>query len=153
MRGASVINRLPAALASLLASLLLAAPAYAGDHSLTALRVEQCRKLAEQVGADIALYWAGWARAVLALSEGDPDTACAALAPFVLMFEEHGVPEPIAGFFLPDAIEAMISTAQLGRAERLLTICSRTERSNWCCRNPAAIRSIAGAGRRPFPRA
>ena len=56
-------------------------PAYAGDRSLTTLRVEQCRELAEQVGVDIALYWAGWAYAVLALSEGDPQTADAALGP------------------------------------------------------------------------
>ena len=61
------------------------------------------------------------ARAVLALSEGDAETADAALAPFVPTFEEHGVPEPAGGFFLPDAIEAMISSGQLERAERLLT--------------------------------
>ena len=90
--------------------------AYAGEHSLTTARVEQCRELAGQVGFDISLHWAGWARAVLALSEGDPETADAALAPIVSMFEEHGVPEPIVGFFLPDAIEAMISTGQLERA-------------------------------------
>lgn len=97
-------------------------PAYAGDRALTTARVEQCRELADQVGVDIALYWAGWARAVLALSEGDAETADAALAPFVPIFEEHGVPEPAVGFFLPDAIEAMISSGQLERAERLLTM-------------------------------
>ncbi len=85
-------------------------PAYAGDRALTTARVEQCRELADQVGVDIALYWAGWARAVLALSEGDAETADAALAPFVPTFEEHGVPEPTGGFFLPDAIKTMISS-------------------------------------------
>jgi DNA-binding CsgD family transcriptional regulator len=96
--------------------------AYSGEHALTGARVQECREVADQIGEDIALHWAGWARAVLALSEGDPETACVELAPFVPMFEEHGVPEPITGFFLPDAIEAMISTGQLGRAERLLTM-------------------------------
>jgi DNA-binding CsgD family transcriptional regulator len=102
--------------------------AYAGDRAVTTARVEQCRELADQVGVDIAQHWAGWARAVLALSEGNPQTADAALAPFVPMFEERGVPEPIVGFFLPDAIEAMISTAQLERAERLLTMFEESAR-------------------------
>jgi DNA-binding CsgD family transcriptional regulator len=96
--------------------------AYAGAHALTTTRVEQCQELAEQVGFDISLHWASWARALLGLSEGDPEAADAALAPLVPMFEERGVPEPIIGFFLPDAIEAKISTGQLERAERLLTM-------------------------------
>jgi DNA-binding CsgD family transcriptional regulator len=66
--------------------------------------------------------WAGWALALVALAEGDPEGADAALAPFVPMFEAHGVPEPIACFFLPDAIEAMIATGQIERADRLLAM-------------------------------
>jgi DNA-binding CsgD family transcriptional regulator len=94
--------------------------AYAGDRPLAMARIAKCRELSDRVEADIALQWAGWARAVLALSESDPQAADDVLSEFVPIFEQHGVPDPIVGFFLPDAIEAMISTGQLERAERLL---------------------------------
>ena len=52
---------------------------------------------------------------------GDARAAGAALEPLLPMFEERGLPEPIVGFFLPDAIEALVSLGHLQRAERLLT--------------------------------
>jgi len=36
------------------------------------------------------------------------------------MFDEHGVPEPIRAYFLPDAIEALVALGRLERAEGLL---------------------------------
>jgi hypothetical protein len=56
--------------------------------------------LAGRVGFHIALYWAGWALALLALSQGDA-RAGAALEPLLPMFEERGLPEPIVGFSCP----------------------------------------------------
>ncbi|MDX6490796.1 MAG: hypothetical protein QOD43_1041, partial [Gaiellaceae bacterium] len=96
--------------------------AYAGDRPLALARIANCRELSDRVGLDIAVQWASWARAVLALSESDPHAADAVLSEFVPIFEQHGVPDPIVGFFLPDAIEAMISIGQVDRADRLLTI-------------------------------
>ncbi len=52
---------------------------------------------------------------------GDARAAGAALEPLLPMFEERGLPEPIVGFFLADAIEALVSLGHLQRAERLLT--------------------------------
>ncbi len=103
-------------------------PAYAGNRALAIDRADECRDLADRVGLHVAAFWAGWALALVALAEGDPRGADAALAPFVPMFEAHGVPEPIACFFLPDAIEAMIATAQIERAERLLAMFEESAR-------------------------
>jgi DNA-binding CsgD family transcriptional regulator len=94
--------------------------AYAGERDLATARAEECRAVADRVGLHIAQRWAAWALALLALSQGDAKTAAAALEPLLPMFEEHGVPEPIVGFFLPDAIEALISLGRLQRAEHLL---------------------------------
>jgi DNA-binding CsgD family transcriptional regulator len=96
------------------------AAAFAGDAEECSSRAEACLAAAGRSGFGIAPLWAGWAIALTALAQGDADAADAALAPFVPPFEANGVGEPIIGFFLPDAIEAMIRTGQLDRAERLL---------------------------------
>jgi DNA-binding CsgD family transcriptional regulator len=94
--------------------------AYAGEGDLATARAQECRELASRLSFDLVLHWAGWALALLALSQGDTQAAEAALEPFLPMFEERGLPEPIVGFFLPDAIEALVSLGHLQRAERLL---------------------------------
>jgi DNA-binding CsgD family transcriptional regulator len=96
------------------------AAAYAGERDQATARAEECRELAGRVGLHIGMYWAAWALALLALSQGDAQAAEAALEPLLPMFEERGVPEPIVGFFLPDAIEALIALGRVQRAERLL---------------------------------
>jgi DNA-binding CsgD family transcriptional regulator len=93
--------------------------AYAGDVPLAKSRAEECIALVARTGWRIAVLWASWALGLLALSQGDPRSADAALAPLAMMFEEC-VPEPVRAFFLPDEIEALIGLGQLERAERLL---------------------------------
>ena len=115
--------------------------AYAGNRPLTLARVAECRKLGERAGIDIAMQWAGWARAVLALSEGDPESAVDALSEFTPIFEQQGVPDPIVGFFLPDAIEALIG---VGRVEQAAGLLERFEES--ACRLSRTW-AISAAGR------
>ncbi len=93
--------------------------AYAGEPELTLRLARECRDLAPQTGLTIAVLWAAWAEALLALSLDDPHAADAALAPLAAPFEE-GVPDPARPFFLPDEIEALIGLGQLEAAERLL---------------------------------
>lgn len=121
------------------------APAYAGDSELTNARADECEQLAARVGMHIAYQWAGWARAVLALAAGDAETAERALARLLPALEERGVAEPILGFFLPDAIEAMIATGQLERAERLLALfeaSARRLRRGWAMMAAGRCRAL-----------
>jgi DNA-binding CsgD family transcriptional regulator len=97
-------------------------PAYAGDPAAATARAAACQRQAGRAGVPVALRWASWALAVLALSRGDSQDAQAALAPVVPLVEEHGLPEPILGFFLPDAIESLIASGELERAQNLLAL-------------------------------
>jgi DNA-binding CsgD family transcriptional regulator len=97
-------------------------PACAGDRELALARIEECRELASPSGFPIALFWAAWAEALLALSEEDAQTAADALAPFLPRIETEGVPEPVLWFFVPEAIEASIAVGDTDRAERLLDL-------------------------------
>jgi DNA-binding CsgD family transcriptional regulator len=95
------------------------ASAYAGDARLTESRAEESLVLMSRTGSKIAVLWASWALALVALSRDDPKGADDVLGPLTAMFE-RGVPEPIQAFFLPDEIEALISLGRLGEAEDLL---------------------------------
>ena len=95
------------------------ASAYAGEITLTNSRAGEAIALASRTGYDIGMLWASWALGLLALSQGDPQAAEAALAPVAARFEDY-VPEPILAFFLPDEIEALIGLSRLQRAGRLL---------------------------------
>ncbi|MGH2720733.1 MAG: LuxR C-terminal-related transcriptional regulator, partial [Actinomycetota bacterium] len=97
-------------------------PAYAGDADLVGRRTTECLALASRTGRGLSQLWAGWARALLALSRDDPRGADAALGPLSAPFERDGVPEPIRAFFLPDEIEALVGLGRLDRAERLLAV-------------------------------
>jgi DNA-binding CsgD family transcriptional regulator len=95
------------------------ASAYAGQVELTTSRADECLALAARTGFGLAVLWANWALALVALSQGHAAAADAALAPFAAGFENH-VPEPGRAFFLPDEIEALIGIGQLEKADRLL---------------------------------
>jgi DNA-binding CsgD family transcriptional regulator len=95
------------------------ASAYAGEAAFTETMAAESIALASRTGWNVSVLWASWALAVLALSQGNPQAADAALAPLAAMFDD-GVPEPARAFFLPDQIEALIGLGRLERAERLL---------------------------------
>ena len=73
--------------------------AHAGDPEPTRRLAAECRELAPRTNLRIAVLWAAWAEAVLALSLDDPESAHAALAPLAVPFEE-AVPDPARAFFL-----------------------------------------------------
>jgi DNA-binding CsgD family transcriptional regulator len=126
------------------------APAYAGERALAQEQIEECRELAPSVGFAIALFWAGWAQALLALSEEDAQTAANALAPFLPRIETEGVPEPILWFFVPEAIEASIGVGEAERAERLLNLFEASARRlgrGWALMAAGRCRSLLLAAR------
>jgi DNA-binding CsgD family transcriptional regulator len=93
--------------------------AYAGETALAKSRAGESVALAQRTGYRLAVLWASWALGMLALSEGDPQAADAAMAPIAATFEDH-VPEPVRAFFVPDEIEALIGLGRLDRAGYLL---------------------------------
>ncbi|HEX6518650.1 MAG TPA: AAA family ATPase [Streptosporangiaceae bacterium] len=95
------------------------ASAYAGDEALAKSRAGESVALTQRTGYRLAALWANWALGVLALSQGDPQAADTAMAPFAAAFEDQ-VPEPVRAFFVPDEIEALIGLGRLDRAEELL---------------------------------
>ena len=64
--------------------------------------------------------WIAAARSLLELSRGDPGAAWEACRQATEALEQHGIPEPVQAFFLPDAIEALVGSGELDRAEALL---------------------------------
>lgn len=66
--------------------------------------------------------WVAAARTVLELSRGDGGAAWAACREITAVVEQRGITEPVLAFFVPDAIEALIATGALDRAETLLGV-------------------------------
>lgn len=97
-------------------------PAFAGDVAVVASRADEAIRLASRTGRRLSVLWASWACAIVALGRDDPQAAHAALGPLATPFANHGVPEPIRAFFLPDEISALIALGQLSAAERLLEV-------------------------------
>jgi DNA-binding CsgD family transcriptional regulator len=64
--------------------------------------------------------WIAGARSLLELSRGDPGAAWEACRQATEVIEQHGIAEPVQAFFLPDAIEALVGSGELDRAETLL---------------------------------
>jgi DNA-binding CsgD family transcriptional regulator len=95
-------------------------PAFAGDAALVARRADTAIALASRTGRRLSVRWASWARAIVALAQDDPQAAHDALGPLAATFAEHGIPEPIRAFFVPDEVTALIALGELERAERLL---------------------------------
>ena len=92
--------------------------AYRGETALTKARAEEAIALAARTGYGLAVGWASWALAILALSQDDPLAADTVLAPLAAPFQDH-IPEPILAFFVPDQIEALIGLGRLERAAGL----------------------------------
>jgi DNA-binding CsgD family transcriptional regulator len=89
-------------------------------------------------------------RALAGLSAGDPQAAWDACEPLVAKLERAGPAEPVPAFFLPDALEALIS---LGRLERAAAILERFEHSArrydraWALATAARCRGLLLAAR------
>ena len=123
--------------------------AYRGEAALTKTRAEKSIALATRTGYGLAVWWASWALAILALSQDDPLAADTALAPLATRFEDH-IPEPIVAFFVPDEIEALIGLGRLDRAAGLTgafeEAAGRLERP-WALMRAARCRALLLAAR------
>jgi DNA-binding CsgD family transcriptional regulator len=91
--------------------------AHRGDVAET---LRDCTDAAVRPDHPWAKVWVAAALSLLELSRGDPGAAWAACAEVTSAIEMHGLGEPVPAFFLPDAIEALVATGALGRAEKLL---------------------------------
>jgi ATP/maltotriose-dependent transcriptional regulator MalT len=97
------------------------ADSYRGEAGLARAAAQEALALYQQAG------W-GWGTAVplmilgfIEVSVGDFAAADRTLRPLSDMVEAMGLAEPMAAFFLPDEIEALIALGELDRAERLAT--------------------------------
>lgn len=94
--------------------------------------------------------WIAASLALLELSLGNAEAAWAACEPLVRPLEEHGIREPVPAFFLPDALEALISLGELDRAERLIDQLERQGRElerAWALASGARCRALLLAAR------
>jgi DNA-binding CsgD family transcriptional regulator len=124
--------------------------AHAGEPEATRRRAEECRSLAPHTRVQVAVLWAGWAEAELALSLDDPQAADAALDPLAAPFEHEEVPDPARVFFIPDEIEALIGLGRLEPAERLLAnfeAAARRLQRRWALMMAARCRALLLAAR------
>ena len=123
--------------------------AYRGETALTRARAEEAIALAARTGYGLAVGWASWALAILALSQDDPLAADTALAPLATRFEDH-IPEPIVAFLVPDDIEALIGLGRLERAAGLTEVfeeaAGRLQRP-WALMRAARCRALLLAAR------
>lgn len=85
---------------------------------------QRCAESAPTEGGSIAHVapWLAATGAMLELSLRAPEAAWEACRPLVEVLEQVGLVEPVPAFFLPDAIEALIETGDLARAERLVDL-------------------------------
>jgi DNA-binding CsgD family transcriptional regulator len=123
--------------------------AYRGETALTKARAGEAIALAARTGYGLAVRWASWALAILALSQDDPLAADAALAPLAAPFETH-IPEPILAFFVPDEIEALIGLGRLDRAAGLTEAFEEAagrHRRPWALMRAARCRALLLAAR------
>ena len=124
--------------------------AYLGDADAVRSRASEALALAAATGYQVVSIWARWALAVLALSEGDPRAADAALAPLTALVEREGLAEPVRAMFLADAIEALVALGQLDRAEQLIAVLGRAATRldrGWALAQAARCRALLLAAR------
>jgi DNA-binding CsgD family transcriptional regulator len=95
------------------------ARASSGDAAAARADGTEALAISERIGWPDGLSQSRWALGYLALSQGDPRDAVAALEPVVATAEAAGVYEWPVACFVPDAIEAFVATGELDRAERL----------------------------------
>jgi len=83
---------------------------------------EEAERLATESGYRLGEAWTRWAMASLELSLGNAAAARERLEPVVQMVAARGACDPPSSHFLPEAIEALVGTGELDRAEVLVGI-------------------------------
>ena len=96
-------------------------------------------------------FGARWALAIIALLGDEPARAWETLAPVVAGVEAFGVYDRATGMYLPEAIQALASTGDLERAERLTDALAETGRrldGRWALATSGRCRGLVLAARR-----
>jgi DNA-binding CsgD family transcriptional regulator len=101
--------------------------AHLGEVAETRRRCAEAELLDERGVKQIAL-WVAASLALLEVSLGDYEEAWQACRPLAEAVERFGVIEPVALFFLPDALEALVGLGHLDRAEALIDAFERRGR-------------------------
>jgi DNA-binding CsgD family transcriptional regulator len=96
------------------------ANAHRGEVAQTRRDCAEALALSQRTGYLLPRIWIAAALGMLELSLGDPAAAWQAVAPVTQAVEQHGVGEPVAAYFLPESLEALIALGELDRAESLL---------------------------------
>jgi DNA-binding CsgD family transcriptional regulator len=109
----------PSGLANALAQRALAR-AHRGEIAAARRDCAEAAALLERVGSVWVGVWIAASLGLLELSLGNPDAAWRACERATEAVEQQGIAEPVPLFFLPDALEALVSLDQLERAEALL---------------------------------
>jgi DNA-binding CsgD family transcriptional regulator len=121
-----------------------------GDVAGARADLAECHVLVERARFAQGLAWLLETEGFLELSLGDSLAAARALDPLIALVEAMGVGEPITAFFLPDAVEALVGSGELARADKLLE--SFAERASvldrpWALASSARCRSLLAAAR------
>jgi DNA-binding CsgD family transcriptional regulator len=95
--------------------------AHIGDETAARDEAARATAVAESVGFFLPHLWVSATLALLELSVANPGAAWNACEPLIAPIEAFGIGEPVLPFFLPEAIEALITLGQLDRAEQLNT--------------------------------
>jgi DNA-binding CsgD family transcriptional regulator len=125
--------------------------AYRGD---TAAALRDCAEAATRLDVPWVAVWVAAARGTLELARGDPRAAWAACEAVTAAIERDGLGEPVTAIFLPDAIEALVATGALDRAERLADALEARGREldrAWALATGGRCRALLRAARGDLP--
>jgi DNA-binding CsgD family transcriptional regulator len=94
--------------------------AHRGDIDRARRESDEAAQLAKQTGYMLANTWIVAARCLIELSVDNLAGAWRAAESLTRFWETHRINEPVGLWFLPDALEALITLGELDRAEALL---------------------------------
>jgi len=127
-----------------------AARAGCGDIAGARADLNQARALIDKTGYGQGEIFLRTVEGALHMSLGDTAAVESALAPLVAVTEATGRVEEVHSYFLPNAVEALISVGQPSRAEVLLELFARrAERLeiSWAIASTARCHSLLAAAR------
>ena len=94
--------------------------AHRGDMAETRGACQEASDPVVRSGNLLPPLWIAASLTLLELSRGDARAAWQACEPAVEALERQGLGEPVPAFFLPDALEALVTLGEVDRAARLL---------------------------------
>lgn len=118
---------------------------FLGDVAGAREDLQRSAIVVEKAGWMVVHAWAQWTLGFLELSVGDHEAAGRTFEPYTAQIEAHGLLEPFAVYFVPDAVEALITGGDLDRAERLLDAFDRRAqqlRRAWASAGAARCRAL-----------